>query len=136
MKKLIIILMGVLMAAACSRDKNTGIEGSFLNADRIGIYSGGSDVFTFVKTEHQAGITTGAGQHQFRVQDDGGNMIYYCTLDSDPTMNSRFTLAFTKVNMPGHIQSGKFLVSVVKSVDNYRWLWSADSRVGFLIMWE
>ncbi|MCD7794401.1 MAG: hypothetical protein LUH46_05990 [Alistipes sp.] len=127
------ILICLVAAASCSKDKT---EDPTLKAQRtalqetqaVGIYRSGDALQLFDKASQQ--LFVDPSTLTFRIQDDTGLKFVSLQLETMPADGQKVRGAFAD-NMGLNIGSIEDFV-LLKSDRQYLWLWSDQTRVGFV----
>jgi len=139
MKRMIVIALLAMVMAACQKDgaKDNGGDfespapGAFTNMSVMGMYDANvNTLFAFDQVNDQMGYISSA--FESRVQNSTPSLLFRCRLSGAPGgLGSTVDLTLDGKS----VAAGSYTVEVVKQSGDYIWLWSTDSKVGFILFW-
>ena len=130
--KYILLLISVSLLYACSKDENDLYKeerNSLLSSTQIGIYQNGKALLLFDKQAHQ--YYCNPSQKLFRIQDAQGKQYTALQLNALPSGQER-TDGKVEGNMGIKLDGITQLYSL-QSDEQYVWLWSDDTCIGFIL---
>ena len=130
--KYILLLFSVSLLYACSKDENDLYKeerSSLLSSTQIGIYQNGKALLLFDKQAHQ--YYCNPSQKLFRIQDVQGKQYTALQLNALPSGQER-TDGKVEGNM-GIKLDGITQLYILQSDEQFVWLWSDDTCIGFIL---